>query len=154
VTDSATFTTPEADDEDMEDPQLEVLPADKRGAGVIGRRISRHFSISIFFALILSSCGLIERRDGLFECDYSKYGNAPVVYRYYYDSKILSEINQGEHVINKKHSAEEVDGKVLWRVGEYISYSLDRDTMYLKQTLQGSIASSLNGTSRVKCKWK
>ena len=121
---------------------------------MVDTRQSKPFAVSALLAAVLSSCGLLGRRDGLFECDYSKYGNPPVVYRYYYDSKILSEINQGEHVINKKYSVEEVDGKVLWRVGDYISYSLDKETMYLKQTLQGSIISSLNGTSRAKCKWK
>ena len=136
VTDSATFATPEADDKEMEDALLEVLPVDKRGAGIIGRRMSRHFSITVFLALILSSCGLLARQDGLFECDYSGTGNrasAPVVYRYYRNSKILAMINQGEHVINRKFSVEEVDKKVLWRQGEYVSYSLNLQTMELKQ---------------------
>ena len=154
MTDSAIFTTSEADDEDMEDPLLEVLPGDKRGAGIIGRRISRQFSITAFLALILSSCGLLARRDGLFECDYSGYGNRaslPVVYRYYRNSKILAMINQGENVINSKFSVEEVDDRVLWRDGDYVSYSLNLQTMELKQR---TYFMGKPETTSVMCTWK
>jgi hypothetical protein len=121
---------------------------------MVESRQSIHFSVTALLAVIVSGCSLLGRRDGLFECDYSKYGNPPVVYRYYYDSKILSMISQGDTVINRKYSVEEVDDRVLWQDGEFISYSLDKKAMYLKETFQGSIISSLNGTSRVKCKWK
>ena len=151
MTDSATFPTPEADDEDMEDSLLEVLPGNKRGTGIIGRRISRHFSITAFLALILSSCGLLPQRDGLFECDYSGYGNPPVVYRYYRNSKILAMINQGENVINSKFSVEEVDDKVLWRDGDYVSYSLNLQTMELKQR---TYFMNKPETTSVMCTWK
>jgi hypothetical protein len=121
---------------------------------MVDPRQSKPFAVTALLAAVLSSCGLLGRRDGLFECDYSKYGNPPVVYRYYYDSKILSMISQGDTVINRKYSVEEVDDRVLWRDGEFISYSLDKKAMYLKETFQGSSISSLNGSSRLKCKWK
>jgi len=85
-------------------------------------------------AVLLSGCGLLERRDGLFECDYSGYSNPPVVYRYYRSSKILAMINQGERVINSKYSVEEVDEKVLWKQGDSVSVSLNLRTMELRET--------------------
>ena len=155
MTDSAGFATPEADEEDLGedlgDLLLEVVPDDKRGTGIIGR-ISRHFSITAFLALILSSCGLLPQRDGLFECDYSGYGNPPVVYRYYRNSKILAMINQGEHIINRKFSVEEVEKKVLWRQNEIASNSLDLETMELKEHTTYSFEGPR--TTSVMCKWK
>lgn len=156
MTDSAGFATPEADEEDLGedlgDLLLEVVPDDKRGTGIIGRRISRHFSITAFLALILSSCGLLPQRDGLIECDYRGYGNPPVVYRYYRNSKILTMINQGEHVINRKFSVEEVDKKVLWRQSEYASNSLNLETMELKEHTTYSFEGPR--TTSVMCTWK
>ena len=143
--------TDEDQEVDLGDLLLEVLPGDKRGTGIIGRRISRHFSITAFLALILSSCGLLPQRDGLFECDYSGYGNPPVVYRYYRNSKILAMINQGENVINSKFSVEEVDDKVLWRDGDYVSYSLNLQTMELKQR---TYFMNKPETTSVMCTWK
>ena len=116
---------------------------------MVDSRQSIHFSVTALLGVILSSCGLLARRDGLFECNF----NTPVVYRYYYDSKILSMISQGDTVINRKYSVEEVDDRVLWRDGEFISYSLDKKAMYLKETFQGSSIRSLTGSSRFKCKW-
>jgi hypothetical protein len=152
VTDLTTFTTPDASDEDLWDLLLEIPHCDKRGAGIIGRRFSRHFSITAFLALILSSCGLLARRDGLFECDYSRYGNPPVVYRYYRNSKILAMINQGEHVINRKFSVEEVGEKVLWRQDAYASNSLNLETMELKEHIESSFGGPQ--TTSIMCKWK
>jgi hypothetical protein len=117
---------------------------------MVDSRQSIHFSITALLAVILSGCDLLARRDGLFECRLY----APVVYRYYYDSKILSKISQGDTVINRKFSVEEVDDRVLWRDGEFISYSLDKKAMYLKETYQGYPFSSLNRSRRFKCKWK
>lgn len=155
MTNSATFITPDARNEetgeDLGDLLFEVPPGDKRGACTIGQRISRHFSITTFLALILSSCGLLERRDGLFECDYSGYGNPPVVYRYYRNSKILAMINQGERVINNKYSVEEVDEKVLWKQGESVSVSLNLQTMELKET---AFIWDKPQTTRAMCSWK
>ena len=115
---------------------------------------SIHIASTVILAVILSGCGLLERRDGLFECDYSGYGNrvsAPVVYRYYRSSKILAMINQGEVVINSKFSVEEVDEKVLWKQGEYVSYSLNLQTMELKQR---TYFFSKPETISVVCTWK
>ena len=115
---------------------------------------SIHIASTAILAVLLSGCGLLERRDGLFECDYSGTGNrasAPVVYRYYRNSKILAMINQGEVVINSKFSVEEVDEKVLWKQGEYVSYSLNLQTMELKQRTYFFDKSE---TISVVCAWK
>ena len=112
---------------------------------------SNHIASTAILAVILSGCGLLERRDGLFECDYSGYKNPPVVYRYYRNSKILSMINQGEHVIMEKYSVEQVDGKILWKQGEYTSNTLDLETMVFEQQIPFL---GKPHTTRVQCKWK
>ena len=101
---------------------------------MINLKQSIHIASTAILTILLSGCGLLARRDGLFECDYSGYGNPPVAYRYYRNSKILAMINQGEHVINRKYSVEEVDEKVLWKDDESISSSLNLRTMELKNT--------------------
>lgn len=95
---------------------------------------SIHIASTAILAVILSACGLLERRDGLFECEYIGFSSPSIVYRYYRNSKILAMINQGERVINGKYSVEEVDEKVLWKQGEYVSVSLNLRTMELKET--------------------
>lgn len=61
-------------------------------------------------------------------------------------------INQGEHVINRKFSVEEVDKKVLWRQNEYESNSLNLETMELKEHTTYSFGGP--STTSVMCAWK
>jgi len=150
VTDSATFTTPEVGDEGTGE-DLGGLDDHNSATGMIGLKQSIHIASIALLAVILSGCGLLERRDGLFECDYSGYGNPPVVYRYYRNSKILAMINQGEHVINRKYSVEEVGEKVLWKESESVSVSLNLKTMELKET---NFYWDKPRTTSAMCTWK
>ena len=118
---------------------------------MINLKKSIHIVSRAFLAVLLSGCGLLARRDGLFECKYIGFSSPPIVYRYYRNSKILAIINQGERVINSKYSVEEVDEKVLWKQGDSVSVSLNLRTMELKET--AFIWDKSHVTSAM-CTWK
>jgi len=150
VNDSVTDNTPDADEEETGE-DLGGRVALHRATDIVDSKQSMNFVVTALLAAIVSSCELFPQRDGLFECDYSGYGNPPVVYRYYRNSKILAMINQGENVINSKFSVEEVDDKVLWKQGEYISSSLNLQTMELKQR---TYLWDKSHTTSAMCTWK
>jgi hypothetical protein len=85
-------------------------------------------------ASALLACGAIaiyqlHHGDLLIECDYSAYGNPPVLYKYEWYKKRITLLKQGDVAILSKFPAEEIDSKIIWIEGRFSSGELDKRSM-------------------------